>query len=961
MATGTGLPQVSSGGPVLAQGPGSVSADALFNAASWNQIAAAGEKLAGAAGDYLKVSEHKAQVGYLADQDVEIQRKQIELRNEHAYDPAKFDNAWQAYSDGKLAGAEPWAVPHIRASLGSKGNAAYSAVLNETRVKGDADAQKSWSALEDQASNEVLSSAMAGTLNTPEGQAKIAKYRGVVTTGVTSQFIPQAEADRRVGTLESAATVYASRASIRGTFDADGPIAANKSIDEITRDEKLQLSPEQRLALGSRLRADVHAWDAERRQNLDAVDMEARALLIAKQGGVIVPQSRIDDTVERYKKFGGQAQAASFLADVQHSQEMSFLSRVPLSEAAAYVDRYKTERGFNAPPEAAKTAVDFFISKGWTPAQAQGIVGNLMTESGLNPTAVHDNGTGLGVAGHRLERLDAMKAFAAARGKPVTDFQTQLEFINQELNTTESAAGIRLRNASTPEAAAAAFIHFERPQGYDAANVTGSAGYQSRVNNATRLAGGAVPVTASDTAFIGKANMAVAKRVSDEADAIVAGMNDKANPVLPSEQRINDLLTAASATNMPEVLQKVSTAAAEYQFRRNFGRAPLPQETGIVSELQRKANTEGLNSTDARRLEIAQEVLDRTRKGLADDPLNHTIGALADVATEPPPAPLNIASQQEFRAGLAARAQWAASGARTFETDPMPALTVPEAARVRAALDASDPAGKARIYGDVVAATAGGTRSATMAMLGSKGADSMVEAYAGAMTALDPAIGESIIRGQAAMKAKETYNPDKSKSDVDGAMDKYLPASAFSLAARTDPQGAYATVRGAIMARAADLAATDPSFKGDFTDSMIQRAVTDVTGGIVVHNGASLITPIRGMNQRGFDARMAGLTDNDLAGVTTQSGTPVTAEYVRNNAQLESISDGRYLVRLGRDPERPVYAFRSLGVQGQPMRPFILDLRNVTPNTQAMLPIGPDPIKSPFVAATAHYQSPGEQ
>src|SRR5262245_44276206 len=117
MATGTGLPQPNTGGPVLAQAPGGVSGDALFNAASWNQIAASGEKLAGAAGDFLKVSEHKAQVGYLADQDVEIQRKQIELRNEHAYDPQKFDNAWQAYSQGKLSEAAPWAVPHIRSSL----------------------------------------------------------------------------------------------------------------------------------------------------------------------------------------------------------------------------------------------------------------------------------------------------------------------------------------------------------------------------------------------------------------------------------------------------------------------------------------------------------------------------------------------------------------------------------------------------------------------------------------------------------------------------------------------------------------------------------------------------------------------------------------------------------------------------------------------------------------------------
>jgi hypothetical protein len=119
---------------------------------------------------------------------------------------------------------------------------------------------------------------------------------------------------------------------------------------------------------------------------------------------------------------------------------------------------------------------------------------------------------------------------------------------------------------------------------------------------------------------------------------IVKAMGDKDNPVLPTEQRINDLLTAASATNTPEVLQKVQQAAAEYQFRRQFGRAPEPEEAGIVSELQRKAVTEGLSQTDARRLEIATETRDRTAKALQDDPLDHTVGALAETAKIPPPA-----------------------------------------------------------------------------------------------------------------------------------------------------------------------------------------------------------------------------------------------------------------------------------------------------------------------------------
>jgi hypothetical protein len=218
--------------------------------------------------------------------------------------------------------------------------------------------------------------------------------------------------------------------------------------------------------------------------------------------------------VDRYKRFGGQAQAASFLADIQHSRICRFLGRVPVSEAAAWVDRYKTERGFNSPPQAAKTAVDFFTSRGWSPAQAQGIVGNLIHESGLNPNAVHDNNTGLGIAGHRLERLDALRTFAKAKGTAPNDFQTQLEFIDQELRSTESKAGAAVRAATTPQQAAAAFIHFERPLGYDPANVAAAHGYGNRVAQATRLAGGVVPTTPGDTTFIGKANTLVAARVS---------------------------------------------------------------------------------------------------------------------------------------------------------------------------------------------------------------------------------------------------------------------------------------------------------------------------------------------------------------------------------------------------------------------------------------------------------------
>jgi hypothetical protein len=944
MASGTGLPTVNSA-PVLTQAPGGVGGDALFSAQSWQQIAASGDRLAKDGADALSVVAHQSRVGHLSESDNVDRRKRIELQDQFSDNPAAFDLAWTAYKDGKLGEAEPWAVNHIRATLGTEGNAAYASLLNTKRATIQTQAKQSWTAQEDIAANDVTGAAMAGTLipNGPNGEVldpRVIKYHGVVTAGVTSQFIPQEEADRRAANLESTATVYAARTGIKKIFDnqgegPSGPIGAIKEIDSLVRDEKLKLSPEQRLGLGTRLRADVHGWDAERRQSLEAVDLRAKALLEARTKGTAIPDGEISDTIDQYKRFGGQAQAASFLSDMQLAQRLSFIARSPLSESAAYLDQLKTERGFNAPPQAAKTAMEYFQSQGWTKEQAAGIVGNLVHESGLNPAAVHDSGTGLGVAGHRLERLDAMKAFATARGKPVTDFQTQLEFINQELNSNESAAGIRLRNAGTAKDAAAAFVHFERPQGYDPANIAAAHGYDNRVGQAVRLAGGVVaPATPGDIALIGRGNKIVIDRVSAEVDALVKGMEDQANPVLPTQQRINDLLTAASATNTPELLDKVAKAAAEFQYWREFGRAPLPDQTALLSELHRKAVTEGLSTTDARILQLGTEVRDRTAKALQDDPLAHTVSVRNETANLPPLVQLQLNNSPAFRAGLALRAQWAALGTKTFETAPMPALTTAEATQVRAALDAAEPAGKARIYGDIVASTSGGMRMATLAQLGGKGVDGMVEAFAGGMLPADNRIAESIIRGQSALKIKDAFNPmkDGHASNTSAALDRYLPSGAFSLPARTNPLGQFAVMRGAVLARVADLAATDPNFKGEFSDSLIQRAVNDVTGGIVTHNGAPIISPVRGQGQGGFDSRIYGLTDGDLQGAMTLSGTPITAAYVQQTAQLETLSDGRYLIRLGRRPEEPIYAFRDIGAPGAGrIKPFVLDLRKVTP------------------------------
>lgn len=107
-------------------------------------------------------------------------------------------------------------------------------------------------------------------------------------------------------------------------------------------------------------------------------------------------------------------------------------------------------------------AVAFYISQGWTPEQALGIVGNLLRESGLNPNAVGDGGKAFGLAQHHPDRQARAKKLYGDEWKT---FENQLKFINWELNNTEKSAGDKLRaSKGVWEAGRVVSDDFERPK-----------------------------------------------------------------------------------------------------------------------------------------------------------------------------------------------------------------------------------------------------------------------------------------------------------------------------------------------------------------------------------------------------------------------------------------------------------------------------------------------------------------
>lgn len=135
---------------------------------------------------------------------------------------------------------------------------------------------------------------------------------------------------------------------------------------------------------------------------------------------------------------------------------------------------------FNSPTEATisysvstnntgnkKKAMDFFMSKGLPAHQAAGIVGNLIGESNLNHTAVNKSSGAYGIAQWLGPRKTAL---FNKYGKNPT-FEQQLDFLWDELQSTEKRAFNSLKSAKTLEAATDSFMRtFERPSETEMAN-----------------------------------------------------------------------------------------------------------------------------------------------------------------------------------------------------------------------------------------------------------------------------------------------------------------------------------------------------------------------------------------------------------------------------------------------------------------------------------------------------------
>ena len=117
------------------------------------------------------------------------------------------------------------------------------------------------------------------------------------------------------------------------------------------------------------------------------------------------------------------------------------------------------DRLMGAAAQREKFVQDQLVRRGFTPEQMAAVMGSIRQESGFNPYAKEQDGTGLGLFQWSFGRRNKVPGFT---GNWQQDITNQLDLFQRELNSTEAKAGQMLMSATTLQGAAAGMKQFER-------------------------------------------------------------------------------------------------------------------------------------------------------------------------------------------------------------------------------------------------------------------------------------------------------------------------------------------------------------------------------------------------------------------------------------------------------------------------------------------------------------------
>lgn len=113
-------------------------------------------------------------------------------------------------------------------------------------------------------------------------------------------------------------------------------------------------------------------------------------------------------------------------------------------------------------PSSAKQYIDGLVRRGFSPAQAAALAGNIQSESAGNPTAYNADENAYGLMQWRLDRKTGLEDYARSTGRDPRDPEAQLDWLAVEMTGPEAKSARGFLAAQDPASASAALKGYIR-------------------------------------------------------------------------------------------------------------------------------------------------------------------------------------------------------------------------------------------------------------------------------------------------------------------------------------------------------------------------------------------------------------------------------------------------------------------------------------------------------------------
>lgn len=897
LPTGTGRPSLTEPAPMVRTDNGSAEA--------WGTAAAAANRASDTFMTLAAQAEHANKIKYLTDLDLAARDKRIELYNQHREDPAGFNAAWKGYTDGVLGGVDLRYADFARQKLEENRLSVLDNIETAKFQKDKRLATDSVNARLEASVTDLTGAAYRGGTNSPEFLSAARTARATLDDSVNAGLMARDAADIRFDTLMQKAQGEAIVGHVRTLYDQHGVEGAFKELERVTKE--LKLDPAEMERVRNRGEAEIRQWETLRRTDLSEARADAQNLHTSFQQGVAVPSATVEDTANRLAAAKGWREAAQLRAAAARFDQLQDIARLPLDQmtkrvadlraatttapvsdldtlAAAVKGRESGGRQFgkDGQPLTSKAgAIGVMQVMPGTGPEAAAAAGLPWDEGKFRTDPAYNEALGKGYLRKMLDRFDGNRTLALAA-----------------YNAGPGAVDGWLGNIGDPrdgkitDEQFAAAIPFKETREY--------------VNAITSKVGGyAAPGT--DPKLLGGVQRILAAKANEEWKGVAKALDQG---IQPPASTLSNLLTAAGRAGDHDLLEEIAARMDRAQIVTAASKQPLAAQDALRTSLEQEASTAGLSPGRAALLVDLRKLEEDTRTRVKTDPL----GLAVDRGLLPPLAPVDWSKPDAASAALKDRQHAAVATATHYGTNAVPVLRPDELNSLKASWDSGDSGTRARIVGTLGRALDGKHLTATLEKVAG---DNPVFASAGLLYQQSPDLALSVVRGTSYIDTdKKILPPEK---NIRQEANDYLGTAAASM-----PKARDAIVQAAT-ARYADLSAAAKDFSGAYDSTRMQQALKDVSGGVVSWGRGSsffgmmgvpkVIPPKPGMGDSAFGKLMDGLTDADLVGATTGSGTAIKATDFRRLASLHDAGPGQYLVEIGGGFAR--------GADGQP---FVLDL-----------------------------------